>query len=310
MTVLSLTLESDCLTASLRERELETGRLILRAAAKRDAFLTRRATEAAAALDASPARRALVRCADALAGQGDVSAGLLAFGAVLERHGEHDAAYEAYRASLPNTSDSCAGLHVARAARRSGRREEALEMYRRLGTDCDDRHVRLLARIGEALVSADPLSSLTSAIGAARAAHDAEALAVAREERARYQLAACNFDGALRDLAGAAVRFHDCVDRVRVLHRMGELLSARGDLDAAREVLLAALDIVDDRARAHTVQRLRTVARSMGDQLELRRTRGPGNASITTLAATTSRRVPPGESRVLRLRRRRAALAG
>ena len=80
--------------------------------------------------------------------------------------------------------------------------------------------------------------------------------------------------------------------------------------DAAREVLLTALDIVDDRTRAHTVQRLRTIARSMGDELELRRTRGRGNATITTLGTMSSRRVPLSESRVDRLRRRRAALAG
>lgn len=308
--MLPLDVDTDCLTASVRERELETGRLMLRAATNGDGFLVRRAAEAAAALEASPARRALVRCAHALSDGGDVASGLTAYGAVLERHGEHDAAYEVYLTCLPLTTDRCAGLHVARSARRSGRREEALAMYRRLGTECDDGHVQLLARIGEALVSPDPLDALTTTLQAARAAKDAEAVALAREERARYQLAARRIDRALRDLAAAATRFRNPVDRVRVLHRMAELLSARGDLDAAREVLLTTLEIVDDRARAHTVQRLRTIARSMGDQLELRRTRGRGNATLTTLGTMSSRRVPLDESRVFSLRRRRAALSG
>ena len=101
----------------------------------------------------------------------EVAAGLIAYGAVLERHGEHEAAYEVYRTAQPLSGDPCAAMHVARAARRSGRREEALELYRRVDSECDDSHVRLLVRIGEALVSGDPLRSLTAAIAAARRSH-------------------------------------------------------------------------------------------------------------------------------------------
>jgi tetratricopeptide (TPR) repeat protein len=300
-------------TATVRERELETGRLLLRAVAAGDAFLVRRAAGAAAALDAGPARRVLLRAAGGLA-EGDAGltlAVLLGYGAVLERHGEDAAALDVYRAvrrSRPD--DACVALHAARSARKSGRREEALALYGAAAATCGDDHLRHLAAIGAALVSDDPFGQLSGVVRAAREAGDGEALALAREERARLELAARRPSAAVRDLMAAALRFPDRTDRVRVLHRLAELLGARGDLAGAREALLMALDIVDQRHRAHTIQRLRTLARAMGDQLELRRTRGQGAAGLVTLAPLAVRRLSAMPSRAGRIRRWRSLLAG
>jgi hypothetical protein len=91
-----LVLEHDAGTASLRERELATGRLVLRALVEGDPFRTRRAQAAVLSLDNSPARKALARIADGLLNEnpGQVEVGLLGYGAALERHGEYDAALE------------------------------------------------------------------------------------------------------------------------------------------------------------------------------------------------------------------------
>jgi tetratricopeptide (TPR) repeat protein len=295
---------------TVRDSELETGRLLVRAFEVGSGFLVRRSQSAAAVLEASPARRALSRVAHCL-DQGDrkaASAGLLSYGAVLERHGEHEAALDVYRAVCrERPTDACAALHAARAARKSGRRAEAESLYRQAGAGCGDAHLARLAALGEALVSDEPLIAVTAVMRAARLAGDCEALGVAREERARLQLAAGRKKEALCDLAAAALRFQGRRDRVRVLHRLAELLSARGDLAAAREALLLALELADERQRAHTVQRLRTVARSMGDQLELRRSRGRGAADIVTIGPV-GRLQPSALSRAGRVRRWRSRL--
>jgi tetratricopeptide (TPR) repeat protein len=294
--------------ASVRERELEVGRLVVRAAADRDAFLLRRAADATAGLDAGPARRALRRAVQALQEEDGASLRLALgmYGGTLERHGAHDAASEVYEAAMrlwPGEAELT--LHAARAARRSGRREAALALYRQAGRECrGNAHMFLLVRIGEALVSEHPADLLTAVIQAARRMGDADAVAVAREERSRHLLAAGRRGAALRDLASAAGRYTDGIDRVRVLHRMSELLIASGDLPGAREVLLAAVDQAAPAHRGHGVQRLRTVARALGDELELRRSRGrsaAGPVSLTPSASLLGR--PAGRSMAPRLRR-------
>lgn len=295
-------------TPSVRERELDTGRLVVRASAGRDPFVLRRAASAVRDLEESAARRALARAASALADSDRAAliSGLLAYGTVLERHGEYAEAVEVYRAVLgAEPADVLAALHTARAARKAGRREEAVELYRRAGAAAaPGRPIGLMVRIGEALVSERPLEELTAALRAARRARDAEAMAVAREERARIRLEASDPGAALRDLGAAAARFPARVDRVRVLHRMAEILVSQGDAVAAREALLCALDHVGEAHRGHTIQRLRTLARSMGDELEQRRTRGQASGPLVTLVPARMRPLAT-RSRVRQIRRLR-----
>jgi tetratricopeptide (TPR) repeat protein len=282
---------------SLRQRELEAGRVVLRAIGTGDPFLLRRADHAVAELGSEAVRRPLRRALEcARNGEADpaaAAAGLLGYGAVLERHAEYLEAEAVYGAALEQLpGDSRVALHAARAARKAGRREAALSLYRRAGeTAGGDIRMHLLVRIGEALVSAEPERALTAAASAARAAGDRDALGVALEERARIRPTVRHSNAAVRDLLAAAVRYRDAQDRVRVLHRLAELLTARGDLPAAREALLAALDLVGEGKRGHTLQRLRTVARSMGDAVELRRSRGQGGGTLVSLAP------PPARSR-------------
>lgn len=300
--------------ASVRERELEVGRLVLRAAASGDAFLVRRAGAAVRALDSGPARRALRRAAEGLVDD-DAKAlqnGLLGYGAVLERHAVYDVALEVYTFLMAQQpTDALATLHAARAARRLGRREQALELYREAGrrSGGDARMLRLVA-IGESLLADDPATALGTVIRDARRSRDGDALAIAREERSRFLANSGRGGRAARDLVAAAGRYTDRIDRVRVIHRLAELLSARGDLAGAREALLAALDIVPAAQRGHTVQRLRTVARAMGDELELRRTRGQGAATLVSLAPLGSRRSAAARSLAPALRRWRDVAGG
>ncbi|HSJ24835.1 MAG TPA: tetratricopeptide repeat protein [Longimicrobiales bacterium] len=297
-------------TVSVRERELEVGRVVLQAAMTGHPFLVRRAGELVTGLENGPARRplrwTLEQAADGSSATPRVITGLLGYGAVLERHGEHGEAEHVYRAVLElRPRDASVALHVARAARKAGRREEALALYRHAGQCAGgDTHMQLLVATGEALVSDDPDQRLTAVIVSARRAGKRDAEAVAREERARVRLSARRGGAALRDLLAAAVRFRDAHDRVRVLHRAAELLTARGDLPAAREALLTALDVVPDAHRGHTLQRIRTVARAQGDELELRRSRGRGASPVVTLAPSPARR-PAAASAVRHVRRLR-----
>jgi tetratricopeptide (TPR) repeat protein len=299
-------------SATVRERELEVGALVLRAVAVRDAFLVRRAAVAVGELAASPARRALLRAADGLAAADDraVEAGLLGYAAVLERHGVQDAAETAYRAVLAlRPGSAVVTLHTARAARKAGRREEALALYRNAAEQAGgDAHMRRLAQIGEALIAEEPLQALGAALACARRARDGEAVAIVREERARLHVAARRTGPAIRDLRAAALRYTDRSDRMRVLHRLADLFTARGDLLAAREVLLVALQHVSEAQRGLTVQRLRTVARSLGDELALRRTRGRATTSLVSLAPLPARVRPATASAASSLQRWRELL--
>jgi hypothetical protein len=298
--------------ASVRERELEVGRLVLRAASSRVPFVVRRAASAVDALAASAARRALRNAVAAVAESdaGTLSHALASYGAVLESHDLPEAAGEVYGALMTQCPGAAAyTLHTARAARRAGRREAALLLYRQAGRECgSDAHMLMLVRIGEALVSADPVRELSAVARDARRAGDRDALAIAREERAACRASAQRSDAALRDLAAAAARYRDPVDRLRVLHRMSELLTSRGDVLGAREALLAALDHAAPAQRGYTVQRMRVVARALGDELELRRTRGQAAAGPVSLGPLSSRRPPATRSVARRLRRWRSAL--
>lgn len=292
--------------ASLRERELEVGRLVLRAARAGDAFLLRRAAAAADGLEAGAARRSLRRAAGGVA-EADgaaVRTGLSTWAGALEQHGLHEAAGEVYAVLRAlNPGDAALTLHAARAARRSGRRDAALRLYEQAASECScDAHMQLLVRIGEALVSDAPVAALTRVVGEARRMRDADAVAIAREERSRLVPAT----RAVRDLAAAAARYSHRTDRVRVLHRMAELLTGRGDLLGAREALLAALEHGSAAQQGQSAQRLRTVARCMGDELELRRSRGRGVAGPVMLVPP--RREANVRSSAGRLRRWRSLL--
>jgi hypothetical protein len=150
---------------------------------------------------------------------------------------------------------------------------------------------------------------LTAVVRDARRRGDHDALAIAREERSRFMVGARRMGAAVRDLTAAAGRYSDRVDKLRVLHRLAELMTVRGDLLAAREALLAAMDHADERQRAHSVQRLRTVARALGDELALRRTRGQGAGDVVMLAPLRSSRVGSHASAASRLRRWRSVAA-
>jgi tetratricopeptide (TPR) repeat protein len=294
---------------SVRKKELEAGRIVLRAMTGGHPFLVRRAHAAVAALDSGPARRPLLRTIECVAETPDDVAGavlaLLGYGSVLERHGEYREAEQVYRAVLPlRPDDSRIPLHAARAARKAGDRAAALALYRLAGERAGgDSHMQLLVQVGQALIADEPEHALTSVVAAARTAGNREVEAVAREERARLRQGTRRGGAALRDLVAASGRFRDSHDRIRVLHRAAELLTARGDLLAAREALLTALDLASETQRGHTVQRLRTVARAMGDDVALRRTRGQGTTTLVTLAPPRARRAGAPSRTARHLRR-------
>lgn len=278
--------------ASLRQRELEAGRLVLRAARSGDAFLTRRAAQEARALGAGPARRALVHTVDALeAGDGDARRGMVAYGAVLERHGLHADAAQVYGAVLSMFGDDASvALHAGRATRRSGDRTAAMRLYGVAAAQArGDETLELMAAIGVALIAEDPVTALTPIVREARRARRWEAYAIAREERARLNRSAGRSASAVRDLFAALRRYTDRQDRVRVLHALADVLSSRGDLTGAREALLIALDVARPSMRVHTIHFLRALARTMGDDLELRRSRGNGAPAMVMILPPKAR---------------------
>ena len=299
-------------TPSTRQRELEAGLLVLRAAGSREPFIVRRAAYEAGLLADSPARRALVRATEAI-GNGDragTRAGLVSYGAVLERHGLHEDARAIYCGVLEVYGpDATVALHAGRAARKSGDRAEAMRLYGVAANAArGDRALELYAAIGRALVSNDALAELSAVVADARRERRWEAFAVAREERARLHRQAGRPLSALRDYAAAGRRYSDPIDRIRVLHAIADVLSARGDLAGAREALLIAHEFGRGESRAYTLQRLRTVARAMNDQLELRRSRGQGLAAMVALAPR-GRAATRSASYAPRLRRLRNLIA-
>jgi hypothetical protein len=185
-------------------------------------------------------------------------------------------------------SAGCAeiALHAARLARRLRDPDRALVLYaeaRRL--DASGGVIARLARIGEAVVSADPERALGRAMREAVRAGHGEAAAVALEERARVRRAAGRRRGAIRDLCVAALRFADPVDRGRVAHELADIAMTTGDIATAREALLLALACGAGPQRAHARSRLHTMARSAGDMVGMRRWRSTaGPPALVSLA--------------------------
>lgn len=286
-----------------RQRELETGQLVGRAVRLRlsgssgAGFLVRRAGADVAGLDSSGARRALSRTVEALDGRpdgwiggcGELSGALVSYGGVLERHREKAAAVKAYETALAvRPDDPELMLHAARAHRKAGNREKALALYGRVRERGDGRLARF-SLLGEALLGDRPEEALTRVLVEAEPAGQREVAAVALEERARLHRRASRRAEAVDDLIAAAGFYDDRRDRLRVAHGLADLLLACGDLDAAREALVAALDLALPDERDHAVQRLRTVARAQGDELALRRWPPAGRSALVSL-------MPPARS--------------
>jgi tetratricopeptide (TPR) repeat protein len=181
-------------------------------------------------------------------------------------------------------------LRAGRVARLRGEREQALGLYRRASElDAGDGSVARLAAIGEAVVSPAPEQALSTAIRKAVTGGDAEAAAVGLEERARVRRERGDRRGAARDLAVAAARFADPVDRGRIAHQLADLYVAGDDPHAAREALLFALSSGDASQRDHAKARLHTVSRDLGDQLGMRRWRSfkpPALVSLSSRSGT------------------------
>ena len=200
-------------------------------------------------------------------------------------------------------------LHAARLARKLGERERALALYC-AARDLDGAGgaIARLAAVGEAVVSDDPVRSLSRAVRRALRAGDAESAAVGLEERAAARRAAGDRRGAARDLLLAAARYADPVDRARVAHELAGVTLALGDPAAARESLLAALATGDAPQKDHARARLHTLARDLGDQVGMRRWRSFQRPSLVSLSAY--RPAPAARSLAPRLARWREALAG
>jgi tetratricopeptide (TPR) repeat protein len=292
---------------TIRSREIETGRLVLRlvqaavaagrlaagadgaaesglmlrrASASESGFMLRRARASVAALDASPARSALGHAVGALADDAGteeqrsvaVTRAVVCYGGVLERHSQWTEACEAYSTALEVTpADPSLTLHLARAHRLAGAHEAARRLYGQVRALSGGTTLSRFAALGEALVSADAEAELTSVLRSAAEAGDREVCAVALEERGRLRRGSGRLQDAATDYMDAAVQFDGVQDRVRVVHLLVDLLLASGDADGAREALQAALEIAQPSQRAHVVHRLRSVARAQGDVLGLRR---------------------------------------
>lgn len=185
---------------------------------------------------------------------------------------EADAVLRLARAVAPGSAT--VALHAGRVARRQGDRVRALELYRTARSlDAAGGAIARLARIGEAVVSADAEARLGEVARAARAAGDGEAVGVALEERARIRRARGARRRAALDLCRAVLRFPDPVDRARVAHQLADLYVAEGDLPAAREALLLALALGERSQRDHARGRLHAVSRDLGDRVGMRRWR-------------------------------------
>lgn len=265
-----------------REGEIETGRLVLRAAGSclKDgsgtAFLRRRARAAVGSLEPGRVERALRRAVAALGPPPDreeLSASLVSFGGALERRGEFQGAVMPFETALVARPDSAPlMLHAARAHRKAGHRDRALSLYRGVRTGRDDRLARF-AEIGEALLADAPDDELGAVLRASESAGDAEAAAVALEERARLRRGSGRLADAVDDLIRAGLRYHDRGDRLRVARTLGDLLMEAGSLEAAREALWTAAELAGPAEMADVAGRLRTIAREEGDEVGRRRWR-------------------------------------
>lgn len=176
------------------------------------------------------------------------------------------------RAVLESPRSTEPVLGRARVARKDGDVARARALYRRVRELArDEAVVAELAAVGEAMVADDPESALTRAIARLRRLPVAEATAVALEARADVRRRQGRVGAALRDYLGAAARFDTAMDRGRIGQVMADLLVAAGEPGAAREVLLYAVRHAHPRQRAAVASRLRVLARTMGDEIGVRR---------------------------------------
>jgi len=291
-------------TTFLRISETERGERARRAAAGAlvlsciqrvrdgiDEFSLRRARYEVEALEKSPERSILDRLLQ-VAESGDLAGArlaksLVAYACEMERTRrlpEADAAVTL--AFALDGAGSATALHAARLARKLGERDRALALYcaaREL--DGGTGTIARLAQVGEAVVSADPVRALGRAIRRALRAGDAEAAAVGLEERAAARRAAGHRAGAARDLAIAAARYTDAVDRARVAHELAGVVLALGDAPAAREALQVALAWGDAPQQDHARTRLHTLSRDVGDQVGMRRWRSFKRPPLVSMSA-------------------------
>ncbi len=249
-------------------------------------FMRRRAAAEVAGLPDGQERRLLTRLLGAGANDARVGDWLNGYAAALEETRRLDEAWAVIGlAAALAPGRAGIALRAGRIARLRGDTEEALKLYR-LASDLDGGcgTLALLASVGEATVDANPERALSVAVRRSVLAGDAEAAAVGLEERARVRRAAGDRQGAARDLAIAAARYPDAVDRARAAHQLADLFVAANDPAAAREALLFALEIGDNTQRDHARGRLHTVARDMGDQLGMRRWRSFKPAALVSLS--------------------------
>jgi len=305
-----------------RDPVVEVGRLVLAAVtatvgegeAEAPGFLRRRAGREISGLPAGAERRLLGKVVRALeAPQGDrdsVVCALLEWAGHLEARG-HLAEAEGVivRARRICPSDPELLLHQGRIARKRGERQRAGRLYERVRRlDSAGGRLTRMAAVGRGMVGAgDGQTSLGEGLREARRAGDREAEAVAREERARLRRRRGELEAALRDYAVAAFRFRDPADRGRVGHEAADMLLAAGELGGARSVLRATEGAGHPREAERARVRLREVARSIGDELGIRRWAGRGAGDLVSLGPppwkTSSSSEGPGEKRKSRLRR-------
>jgi tetratricopeptide (TPR) repeat protein len=258
------------------------------------ALLARRATAELARLPSGAERSILsrvVHLADEGTGEacgGALSTLLVAYAFELEstqRLPEAELAIALACSVAPDCAETA--LHAGRVARKLRRHEEALVLYRRAqALDADDGPIARLGAIGEAVVSPGPERGLGLAMRRAVRAGDAEAAAVALEERARSRRARGQPKSAVRDLCMAVLRFTDPVDRARAAHELTDVAMTLGDAATAREALLIAVVCGNGPQQDHARSRLYALARSQGDQVGLRRWRTFGRPSLVSITSS------------------------
>lgn len=293
-----------------KERELETGRLAQRAVrswleGRRDAsFLVKRARAAVAALEPGPVQQALgrvVAALDAPVERETLTAALASYGGVLERRQHCAGAVGPFETALmvrPGSTPLM--LHAARANRKAGHRERALALYRRVRKRGDGRMARF-SEIGQALLADAPDDALGAVLRASESAGDAEAAAVALEERAQIRRRSGRLADAVDDLVRAGLRYDDRGDRLRVARALGDLLMAAGSLDAAREALWTAAELAGPADIADVAGRLRSIAMEQGDEVGQRRWRPVCPSPFVDQASSRGVRDPsPGFVDVIR----------
>lgn len=276
-------------------------------------FLARRAERAVETLPRGPERRHLAHLLrTGLASDPDPderTGAMVAWAGHLESRGHLEWADEVYaRAQRERPGDPELVLHRARVARKDGRDAAAGALYDQV-VELDDGSGRLarMALVGHALLAPDPGPALGRAMRRCLDAGDREAAAAAQEARARVRRAAGDVDGALRDFAGAALRFGEPADLGRVGHEVADLLVAASDPTAARLVLLEVERRGHPRQAAQAAARLLTLSRALGDQLGLRRWADAATPELVSL--TPRRRGPRPPSRTPRVGRALARLA-